>query len=270
MKCSASLTVQYDSVFSPFPAKRWKEGMSWIKSSGFDGVEIILSDPKLLPIADIQNLLLRLDLAVSTLSTGQAAGLEDLSLMSPSRDVRMRTVERLKDDIDLSVELGRPHVTIGLIRGKGGRLTFEEEYSLLCRSLSEVADYAHKRSVVLNLEPINRYECLHLNESSAAIRCIEDIGSPENVGVLYDTFHSNIEDTDMVGTITMLSDKISHVHIADSNRRLPGEGHIDFHSLKEQLEKINYAGYISLEVLNTPSAEHIVEYAAEKMFSFFK
>jgi sugar phosphate isomerase/epimerase len=270
MKCSASLTVQYDSVFSPFPAKRWKEGMSWIKSSGFDAVEIILSDPKLLPTDEIQNLLLQLDLAVSTLSTGQAAGLEDLSLMSPSRDVRVHTVERLKEDIDFSVELGRPHVTIGLIRGKGGRLSFEDEYALLCRSLYEVANYAHKQSVVLNLEPINRYECLHLNKSSAAIQCIEDIGSPENVGVLFDTFHSNIEDPDMVSTITMLSGRISHVHIADSNRRLPGEGHIDFYVLKEQLEKINYAGYVSLEVLNDPSAEHIVEYAAEKLFTIFR
>ncbi|NMA17498.1 MAG: sugar phosphate isomerase/epimerase [Clostridiaceae bacterium] len=244
--------------------------MAWIKSSGLDAVEIILSDPKLLPISDIQNHLLHLDLAVSTLSTGQAAGLEDLSLMSPSRDVRTRTVERLKEDIDLSVELGRPHVTIGLIRGKGGCLPFDDEYTLLCRSLAEVANYASKRSVVLNLEPINRYECLHLNESSAAIRCIEDIGNPENVGVLYDTFHSNIEDPDMISTIAMLSDKISHVHIADSNRRLPGEGHIDFHVLKEQLEKIDYAGYVSLEVLNVPSADHVVEHAAGKLFTFFR
>ena len=48
MKVSTSLSVQYDNPFSPFPGKDWKQGLDWVRDSGFDAVEIILSDPDLL------------------------------------------------------------------------------------------------------------------------------------------------------------------------------------------------------------------------------
>ena len=43
MKVSTSLSVQYDNPFSPFPGKDWKQGLDWVRDSGFDAVEIILS-----------------------------------------------------------------------------------------------------------------------------------------------------------------------------------------------------------------------------------
>lgn len=269
MKCSTSLSVQYDNIFSPFLGSKWVEGLAWVKESGFDAVEIILSDPELLNLSAIQKELGRLDLPVSTISTGQAAGLEGLSMVSASRETRQAALKRLRADIDFAVELGHPHVTIGLIRGRGGSLPLEAEHALLLDSMKEIAEYAEAKNIILNLEPINRYECVHLNASLSGLELIRELGNPKNVGILYDTFHSNIEDVDMAETIRQLKGHISNVHIADSNRQLPGEGHIDFHKIRQALEESGYEGYVALEVLNRPSQQHIVECAGKSIRQFF-
>lgn len=268
MKCSTSLSIQYDNIFSPFLGREWIQGLKWVKESGFDAVEIIVSDPGLLDLGAVQRELLKLELPISTISTGQAAGLEGLSMMAASREVRQAALKRLREDIDFAVELGRPHVTIGLIRGKGGNLPFDVEHALLVDSMKEIAEYAARQDVILNLEPINRYECVHLNASLSALELIKEIGNPQHVGILYDTFHSNIEDVDMAETIGRLKGHISNVHIADSNRQLPGEGHIDFEKVRQALEASGYEGYVALEVLNRPNPQHIVEHAGKSIQLF--
>lgn len=257
MKTSTSLSVQFDNIFSPFAGDRWEEGLAWVKDSGFDAVEIILSDPDLLDRRALFRRLSQVDLPVSTISTGQAMGLEGLSLVSASREVRERTLERLRRDMDLAVELGGVNVTVGLIRGKGGEAPEAIEQMLLRDSLKRVAELATARNLTVNLEAINRYECRYLNSCEQTLEVLQDIGNPSCMGVLYDTFHSNIEDGDMCGAIERLGARISNVHLADSNRRLPGEGHIDFSAVFAALERIHYGGYLALEVLNCPSADHI-------------
>jgi len=149
-------------------------------------------------------------------------------------------------------------------------LSGEAELGLLRSELREVAGYAARRSVVMNLEPINRYECSLLNSSESVYDLIMAIGNPESVGVLYDAFHSNIEDADMIRTIERIGHKIAHVHLADSNRRLPGEGHTDFPGIVRALEAAGFGGFASLEVRNDPSAEHIVEFSKRRLDAILK
>lgn len=258
---SVSLTVQYDSAFSPFPASAFDRGLEWARATGFDAVELILCRPLLVDPDGIGAKLAGQGLVLSTISTGQAVGMDGLSMTAADEQVRLATRRRLFEQIDFSARLGRPNVTIGLMRGKGGLLPREAELGLLRSELLEVAGYAARRCVVMNLEPINRYECSLLNSSESVYDLIREIGNPESVGVLYDTFHSNIEDADMIRTIQRIGHKISHVHVADSNRRLPGEGHIDFPGIVRALEAAGFGGYASLEVLNDPSAEHVIEFS---------
>lgn len=258
---SASLSIQYDSPFSPFPAARFLDGLEWAHASGFHGVELIVCRPTLVDPAAIATQLARFGLAASTLSTGQAVGMDGLSMTSPDEGVRLAARQRLFEQVDFSAELGRPNVTIGLLRGKGGPLPRDLELALLRAELLEVAGYAARKGVVINLEPINRYECALLNSAESAYELIQEIGDPQSVGVLYDTFHSNIEDADMLATIGRIGRKIAHVHFADSNRRLPGEGHIDFPGLVRALQAAGFDGYASLEVSNIPSAEHIRDFS---------
>lgn len=265
IKTSASITVQYDNPFAPFPGADWKKAVDWVAESGFDAAELIISDPNLLDVDAIGSYISSKGLSVSTISTGQCCGLEGLAMTSPSQLTRELTYKRICDDIDFSVALGRPNVTIGLIRGKGGVLPHAAEYDLLKRELSRACDYAAKKGVILNFEPINMFECKLINSTLEGCKLLEDIGSPECCGILYDTFHSNIGDHDIFGTLESCFDKVSHIHYSDSNRCLPGEGNYDYAALARLLRAHDYDGYVSLEVFNKPSAEHIIEFAAKRL-----
>lgn len=264
---SASVSVQFDNIFAPFPGKEWKKAFRWVKDSGFDAAELILSDPGLLDTDAIRRELDALELGVSTISTGQAVGMENIYMCAGSRLVRQLAQERLMRDIDFAEKFDRANVTVGLIRGRGGELSPQLEEEFLIRELAVVAEYAAKKNIVINLEPINRYECKLINSTEDGYRLLEKMGFPENVGILYDTFHSNIEDADMLQAIRSFGSRFSHVHIADSNRRLPGEGHVDYAAIMATLKEIGYQGYISLEVLNNPSAAHVAEHAGAAMLA---
>jgi sugar phosphate isomerase/epimerase len=45
------------------------------------------------------------------------------------------------------------------------------------------------------------------------------------------------------------------VHIADSNRKYPGAGHIDFKEIIFALLDIGYGGYVSCEILPWPDSD---------------
>lgn len=265
IRTSASISVQYDNIFSPYSGKDWEDGFAWTSAQGFDGVELILADPALLDADRIAAAAQKRGLAISTISTGQAMGMEGLSMCVPSRVVRDATYRRLCEDIDFSVRVGKPNVTIGLIRGRGTEFPAETAYPLLVSELRRIAEYADRVGVKLNLEPINRYEVALVNSTADGARLLADIGSPDNVGILYDTFHSNMEDADMLAAVRENAKKISHVHLADSNRQLPGEGHTDFAAIIKTLRDCGYEGFVSLEVLNRPDQAHIRENAGRQI-----
>ena len=62
-----------------------------------------------------------------------------------------------------------------------------------------------------------------------------------------DLFHMNIEEASIAGSLTEYKDYVGHVHLADSNRLLPGHGHIDFVAAFAALQANGFSGYMALE-----------------------
>ncbi len=264
IKTSATIPLQHDTPFSPFSACKFGEGIRWVKDSGFDGVELVVAEPEKVDAGGLNALLEGLGLEVSTLATGQSFGLEGISLVDGNRENRERAVQKLFGHIDLSVRLaGRPNVTVGLLRGVGDVRKKAELMPILRETMLRCARYAAKKQVRINFEPINRYEAALVNSTREGAEFLHSIGDPESVGILYDTFHSNIEDADMAEAVGRYAGKISHVHLADSNRALPGDGHIDFAAIFRRLRESGYAGYVSLETLNLPDRESVRRRAEE-------
>ena len=81
-----------------------------------------------------------------------------------------------------------------------------------------------------------------------ALKMVNEVGL-ENVGVMGDTFHMNIEESNMGDAIRNVGKKLYYLHIADSNRAAPGRGHIDFEEIAQALKDIDYNGWISMELL---------------------
>ena len=218
---------------------------------GYDGVELAVGDPRDLKVGTVRQMLSMYRMGVPAIGTG-AAYRQGLSLANADASRRAGAIERLKDHVDVGAELGAA-VIVGLIRGRtADGLPLREALARVSEGLHEVASYAARQGVRLLVEPINRYETDLVNTVSDGLTAAREAG--ENVGLLVDTFHMNIEDPSIAGAIRDAAPRIWHVHMADSNRRAPGAGHIDFCEVIEALSDIGYQGYVSGEMMMEPDA----------------
>jgi len=76
-----------------------------------------------------------------------------------------------------------------------------------------------------------------------------------NFGLMLDTYHINIEDQNIYASLRQARPYCWHVHIADNNRKWPGNAHIDFASIVATLADLGYAGYLSAECAPWPDPE---------------
>lgn len=255
MKFSATITMQFDTPFSPFKAENWEEGLVWAKESTLDGVEVCIANYVDLDLEFLRDRLDKLGLECSTISTGQARSLENISLLHDGEIGYHRAQERLKEHIDAATML-KSAVTLGLLRGIGTSGKIESQKRLLAERMSPIIEYAEEKNVIILLEAINRYETALLNSAADTNDFIENyLGNPKCVSVLWDVFHANIEDPSFEQAISCLGKKLHHVHLADSNRMFPGYGHLDFDVILRSLHEASYDSYISFECLNQPSLE---------------
>ncbi len=245
------------------------ENAAKISKLGFDGIELAIRDPQLVNQSEIISLLSEFDLTVPAIGTGQAFGEDGLSFVHPRWKIRASAIDRIKAHIRLAKELGSM-VIIGLIRGfKDKDISTKQTELWLVEALRECAK--EDETVKLIIEPINRYECDLICTVQEGLRLLEKV-EYENVGLLLDTFHMNIEEPSIYDSIKMAKDRLYHFHIADSNRWYPGAGHLNFSKIIESLNQIDYKGFVSAEILPLPdpdtAAERTAKYMRKLLFDF--
>ncbi len=219
---------------------------------GFDGVEVAIRDPSLLDVERIAVIAAELSLAVPAIGTGQAYLDEGLSLTSPDAAVRDRAAGRLLAQVKVARRLGALLI-VGLIHGPVPPGT-DREHALewLLGGLGRVARAARGDGVRIVIEPINRYESNWLNTMEEVMDLVLRLGQ-DNVGVLPDTFHMNIEEADVPSALRRAGARIWHMHVADSNRRAPGWGHLNIAEVISVLSEFGYGGCVSAEILPQPT-----------------
>jgi sugar phosphate isomerase/epimerase len=219
---------------------------------GYAGVELGVREPDKLDAANLKRILAKYHLVVPAIGTGQAYVEEHLSFTDPNLSVREQAIERIKSHIALAGELGAL-VIIGLIRGKmQSGVTRDQVHEWLIDAMRTVAHAAKEKGVRLAIEPINRYETDLINTAPEALGLIDELGT-DNVGVLFDTFHANIEEARIETGLRLCGARLFHVHVADSNRWYPGAGHTDFARIIATLREMKYADWISAEILPKPN-----------------
>ena len=122
---------------------------------------------------------------------------------------------------------------------------------LLEAMLKEVVERTAGGLAAVFLEPLNRYETYYLNTVGKAAELCCAVGDPR-IQLMADLFHMNIEEADIPASIRAVAPHLGHVHLADSNRLLPGHGHTDFVSAFRALREIEFEGWLALECLETP------------------
>jgi D-psicose/D-tagatose/L-ribulose 3-epimerase len=113
-------------------------------------------------------------------------------------------------------------------------------------AIRSLAARASSLGVRLSLEVVNRYETNLINTGRQALEYLKEVDRPD-VSVHLDTYHMNIEESDLFQPILDAGDRLGYLHIGESHRGYLGTGSVDFGSAFRALDRINYDGPIVFE-----------------------
>ena len=222
-------------------AAPFDEALEELAGLGYAGVEIQVRDPGELDTRDIVAQLDANGLTAAALATGHV-GSEDGLRLHGSADLRRRAVERLVTVIDLAAELDTL-VTIGSVRGTPGA---PEEVAATRRALDELAHHAAGVGVRLVLEPQNRFVGPYLRTVAETLALIEDAGW-DNVGIVADTFHLQLDERSLAGALIRAADRLWHVQLGESHRGPLGAGSLPLVGVLDALDALGYRGWLVME-----------------------
>lgn len=222
---------------------------------GYDGVELGVCNPSLLDSQQICDLLDKYQLELIGLCTGEVYGQDRLAIAGMPPETARAAEERLCAIVDFATEFGEgTMVNIGRVRGRLDPEKPQESWDTAVATLRRISDHAAPGGVRLTLEPANHYEVGFIFTTQDGLAFVKEVDRP-NFGLVLDTYHMNIEDQNIYASFREARRYCWHVHISDSNRKWPGNAHIDFGSIVATLTDIGYTGYLSAETFPWPDAE---------------
>ena len=217
-----------------------------IKEAGADGVEIPIMEGEVSAYRELGRILD--DLGLKRTSS-MAFVSSKVNPVSDDPAIRQAAKDNLKWLIECAHALGAPVIcgpmyqTIGVFSGNGPT---EVERTRVAEVLRSVAEDAQQAGVALAMEPLNRFECYMLNTLADGAALTDRVGYP-NVGILFDTFHANIEEKDPVGVIRQYGRVIKHFHCSANDRGIPGQDHVDWLGSFQALHAVGYDGWLVIE-----------------------
>ncbi|HYM91532.1 MAG TPA: sugar phosphate isomerase/epimerase family protein [bacterium] len=237
---------------------------------GFDAVEIMPRDVDDPDPARLRATAERAKLGVAAIASGFIAIERGLTFTHPNPEDRRRAVQAMRECMDAARRAGAPLVSIGIIRGKlQPGTTRAEAMRHLIDCIRECGRRAGDLGLVLAVEPGNRYETDFIHTVTEGLELVGAVGLP-SVRLMIDTFHMNIEEASIPGAIRQAAPYLAHVHFADSNRRAPGWGHLDFPAVAATLREIGYRRTIGLEMTLAPDFEAAARQGVQFVRALFR
>ena len=267
MKLSIAIASQ-NALPSAFVVFRgFEESIHKAAVLGYDGVELALKNADEINRQQLQHLLNETGLQVSCISTGQVYAETGLMFTDPVVEKRNAVIKIFKELIDLAADFGRL-VNIGRVRGYYSKESKQQSENLFLETALELCEYATLKDVTLILEPVNRYELNFINSVEEGVILLEKANHP-NLKLMPDVFHMNIEDVKIGEELSRNIKHIAYIHLADSNRLAPGWGHTDFEDIFRHLNKVDYDGWLSVEILPYPNPDAAAQQAIRFLKPFF-
>jgi sugar phosphate isomerase/epimerase len=253
LACQESLTPGENLAAKFANLERW----------GFDGIELNGRDlVRRLP--ELRAALADSPIKPSTICSGFTP-----QLIHPDRSIREQSVAEVREILQAASTLGVVGLILVPMFGKPLipdlaplHSPTELERMLLVEVLRrDLAPFADDLGILILIEPLNRYEAHLPKDLNDGVRLCKEVGSP-SVRLMADFFHMAIEEADIARSLAEAGSYVRHIHLADSNRQLPGLGHTDFVGPFATLRKNGYDGYLALECRVAPPADESIPTAA--------
>jgi D-psicose/D-tagatose/L-ribulose 3-epimerase len=242
---------------SPF-SNRTLDLFDHVKAIGFDILEICVEDPATIDAPAIHDRAARTGVSVTICG---AFG-PDRDLSSEDAAVRQAGFSYLERCIDFASELKSPFVSGPMYAAVGNTRLLDErargdQWERAVGSLKRAAAYAAGRGVKLAIEPLNRFETDLVNTVDQGLRLIDDVEA-DNVGLLLDTFHMNIEEKDIPAAIRRAAGRIVEFHASSNDRGTPGDDHLPWRDIATALSDVGFEGPVVIEAF-TPEIKEIAK-----------
>ncbi|BAK47556.1 sugar phosphate isomerase/epimerase [Clostridium sp. SY8519] len=232
------------------------------KKYGCDLYEICVEDFDSIDVNEISEAKAKFQIETPTIC-GAFGDTRDISSDNP--EYRQGGIEYIKGMVDLAVKIDCK-VIVGPMYsacGKARQISEEEkkqQWDWAVENMKIVAAYAKERGIRFAVEPLNRFETDFINTVDQALELIRRVGA-DNVGILLDTFHMNIEESNIVEAIRKAGDKIYHFHTCANNRGIPGEDNFDWDAISKAIKEVGYDDYCVIESF-TPDCKEIAKSAS--------
>lgn len=171
-------------------------------------------------------------------------------------DSKKRFLPALRDSIKAARKLDcrRLIATVGNERKDISR---GEQHKNIVEAMKAGAPLLEDAGVTICIEPLNvlvDHKGYYLATSREGFEIVDEVGSP-NVRLLFDIYHQQITEGNLIRNITNNIKKIGHFHVADNpGRHQPGTGEINYFNVFRAIAKAGYTGALGLEMW--PSIDH--------------
>lgn len=122
----------------------------------------------------------------------------------------------------------------------------EDDWKYSVEGMKKLSELAKPYQITLNLEVLNRFENPILNTAEEGVQFVTEVDR-DNVKVMLDTFHMNIEETSISAAIWTAGNLLGHFHTGECNRMVPGQGRMPWREIAEALHEIQYDGSVVME-----------------------
>jgi len=216
-----------------------------VKAWGFDGIELPIFRPQGFPATELRQGIEGAGLEC----TAAIALVGGLSLVDEDEGVRRRTLAHVRDTIEVAADLGArvlagpAYTPVGQLPG---RRRTEGEWQHAVEAYQALEPTLAACDVTLAIEPLNRFETYFLNTVADGVALCQAAGCP-HVGLLFDTFHANIEEKDAAASLRLAAPHVRHIHMSENDRGTPGSGHVDWAGVAGVIREIAYDGWLTIE-----------------------
>lgn len=226
-----------------------------VADAGFDLIEICVEDPATI---DTDAIVARLSRAEIGVTVCGAFG-TDRDVSSDDAAIRANGVAYIDACTDIAAALGAL-VVVGPMYSAVGKTAMvpaekrKKQLRWAAENLGKAGDHAAENGIRLAIEPLNRFETDLINTVEQGLELVRQIGR-DNVGLLLDTFHMNIEERSIPDALRLAGDKLYHFHACASDRGVPGRDHLPWTEIASALTDAGYSGPWVIEAFNPAITE---------------
>jgi hydroxypyruvate isomerase len=188
----------------------------------------------------------------------------DASLCDPSQ--RETLLQQIRAKLPVLAELECSRLIL-LTGDRVAGLTHEQMHANCVDTLKRIADLTSPQKVEILLETIDPEENpkYFLTSVAEGFQVVREVNRPD-VRLLYDFFHEQIAEGNLIAKLEKNIDLIGLIHIADvPGRHAPGTGEINYGNIFRRLGQLGYSRYVAMEFL--PTGDVVSELRSAREFA---